>query len=53
MLLGGCGKEPDAEETLAQGENVVDETAQNDVNDNAGRHELHRDIFFHFRIINI
>ena len=35
MLLGGCGKEPDAEETLAQGENVVDETAQNDVNDNA------------------
>lgn len=36
MLLGGCGKEPDAEETLAQGENVVDETAQNDVNDNVG-----------------
>ncbi|MBD5457505.1 MAG: hypothetical protein HDR27_02905 [Lachnospiraceae bacterium] len=31
MLLGGCGAEPDSQETLAQGENAAEETVQDSV----------------------
>ena len=34
-LLGGCGKEPDAEETLAQGESAVEETAKDSAEEKA------------------
>ncbi len=35
-LLGGCGKEPDAEETMAQGNSTVEETGQDSAEENVG-----------------
>lgn len=35
-LLGGCGKEPEVEETLAQGENTTEAAGQEDVENDAG-----------------